>query len=1037
MKDNLFVLTQRDRDRLSRAVERAESAPPPAMIPRIPQKPQQAPDAFWALPPCETGLPAATRNPDGTISPGSAICCLFNHEDGKLVPIFDGGGAPYRVTVLNGYTRTANDYIQVFLHKNGTWTNERPDLIVESTTTTTTTTFDPNNPNTGVISPCSGDCLWVANSSLAWTGPFGGCANTTTTTTSTTTTTTGAPTTTTTGSPTTTTTVAPCEKGPCRLVCATTPAPGGTTSWPPAPLSAYKYQVQGANCSAPCTCYGAGDPCYVLGAEIDSLCVYVTTTTAGPTTTTTTGAPVGQSACGDAAAKLGAPVAGVYRAAAYLENLFGWSVCQDCPSGKVPLNPLSAGSATSYTGEGIQVHESPCIATPCSAATVTTGPETAVYQAFSFDNQIWHWVTSGNEQTASIVRYDDEKFAANFFLCKSCPPGKRPLLPPSPWLYFDPSRNKATEVSPGIYSYETTCVSGPDCADCLNYKPTNGDSLFGATTTTTTTRGPVTTPQPTTTPPCGCTPPDYCPAVNGECVRTACVPGGASATTPACPTTTSGPGTWCWDGRQMCNCNGTTTTAAPTTSGPATTPFPACGGTCSVQFDRFGRFTYLSTCPPGPCACNWIGSGPCGTVITGNCLPVTTIGPPPPCICAGGCLFYATWSWSSNGPVWSPLISLGQGAAATCQLLSNIPGNPCDVLRAPPCTCPAPSTPPQDICDTISTPCGGGYAPCDCCTTQPCEKYCTFKGNSTGGWTKINDPCPTTCPCPAYPPSHSRSDCDMIRYRCGSNVPTTLPPPTSTSTTTTTRGACCQYSNVGSSYCTQLSLPDCIAANGSWYSGACNTTRCPPGTTTTTTTPALGACCQWQNGVYIRCYYVTRAICEMPGPGFWTVWKGAGTSCSLAICQGTTTTTTSTTPAPGACCQWTLGENGWEYNGCSQVATHSECNNLGGVWHGPGSICDNVCEPGVCWSCVLGYPYCSPSTKATCGGVFVLGGVCNSPPPTVPNCANSYCCNTSTGVCSAIPGACSPGTVPVADCQFCNITTTSNPFTTTPAPPAL
>jgi hypothetical protein len=87
--------------------------------------------------------------------------------------------------------------------------------------------------------------------------------------------------------------VIPCESVRCRLRCvaATTPAPVGTTSWPPAPSTGYVYQVIGTTCGPPCSCFGAGDPCFYLNGEIDSRCVYVVTTTPGPTTTTTTGGP--------------------------------------------------------------------------------------------------------------------------------------------------------------------------------------------------------------------------------------------------------------------------------------------------------------------------------------------------------------------------------------------------------------------------------------------------------------------------------------------------------------------------------------------------------------------------------------------------------------------------------------------------------------------------------------------------------------------------------------------------------------------------
>ena len=141
MDSKHYVLSKDDLKTIGRSLREQHGAPPPAMIPNSHPDYLSAPDAYWALPPCETGLPAAVRNSDGSITPGIALCCLYKDdpEQDRLLPVLDPVGLPFRVEVHNHYVRVANDYVQVWRHKNGTWMNERPELIVESTVTTTTT----------------------------------------------------------------------------------------------------------------------------------------------------------------------------------------------------------------------------------------------------------------------------------------------------------------------------------------------------------------------------------------------------------------------------------------------------------------------------------------------------------------------------------------------------------------------------------------------------------------------------------------------------------------------------------------------------------------------------------------------------------------------------------------------------------------------------------------------------------------------------------------------------------------------------------
>jgi hypothetical protein len=190
MDNKHYVLTEKDRRVLDNLHGESKAAPPPAMLPASQGQYLAAPDVYWALPPCETGLPAATRLSDGSVRPGLARCCLYRSDDDldKLVPVLDPTGIPFRIEVRNHYFRVGNDFVQVWRHKNGTWTNERPELVSESTATTTTAA-----PNAVAVDPlCQGECIFIAEAAtgggFAWKSPVGGCANTTTTTTTTTTT---------------------------------------------------------------------------------------------------------------------------------------------------------------------------------------------------------------------------------------------------------------------------------------------------------------------------------------------------------------------------------------------------------------------------------------------------------------------------------------------------------------------------------------------------------------------------------------------------------------------------------------------------------------------------------------------------------------------------------------------------------------------------------------------------------------------------------------------------------------------------------
>lgn len=894
MDNKHYVLTERDRRLLDNQHREAAAAPPPAMLPSSSHQYTKAPDVYWALPPCETGFPAATRNSDGSITPGVAVCCLYRSdtEQDKLAPVLDAVGLPFRIVVKNHYMRVGNDFVQVWRHKNGTWSNERPELVVESTATTTTT----GGPV--VVNPvCQGDCLWIAelngSGQPVWKStPLGGCANTTTSTTTTTTTTT------TTGTTVTTTTTTPqpdpCSSTPCRLRCVaatTTSPPGGTTSWPPQPSTGFVYQAIGTTCAPACKCFGAGDPCYLLNGEIDSRCVYVTTTTAGPTTTTTTGGPIsGPQTCNMANTLLGSPAAGTYRTATLKGLATGWIVCQDCPDGEFPLFPRGSKDLIDPDPNGpVIVHDSPCGRSPCALNQSAYTANKAVYRALPLPDQNWYW--GSKPDSDKIIQSTSDKFLANWQVCQACGPGLRPANPPPSWLFFEEGRNPAgvgVSASDGMYLYETSCVAGPPCDVCPQaYVGDPGSS------TTTTTANP--TPRPTTTqPPCGCIPPNFCPTVNNECVRTQCVPGGATSSTPSCPTTTTGPNQ-CWDStnNRMCVCGSTTTTTSTTTT---QTP---CLGTCAA--------VYYSGLPGGPnsgwirtgecssgCNCTAVTTGnpPCGTVVTGSCQPYTTGTTAAPCTgCRGSCLYFS--GISSTNPIqyyWLYVPNYDgcrptRGDSLNCSYPQGCFGESVwnDFPRI--CVCSgAPSAPPSSVCDIVEVPCKFlCNSECACCTTQACDKFCTFKGNGTGGWTKINDPCPTTCPCPQYPPTNSQSDCDMRQYRCGSSVPTTQ-------TTTTT------------------------------------------GTTTSTTTPGPGACCYGDGTCSFGPYSWCRGV---------AVFQGAGVTCASVTCPQTTTSN-----PVGSCC---VGSGGTGVGStCVGNVLRSYCDYLNGQFHA--TPCSSLPSSAACYS---------------------------------------------------------------------------------------
>jgi len=1034
MDNKYYVLTAKDRRILDDLQREQSIAPPPAMLPNSSKNYVAAPDVYWALPPCETGLPAATRNSDGSITPGVAICCLFKYDgdSDRVVPILNPVGLPFHIVVRNHYTRVANDYVQVWRHKNGAWTNERPELVVDSQATTTTTSV----PGAVTAAPaCQGECIWIAKpvgSGYGWGEPTGGCSNVTTTTTTSTTTTTTT-TSTTTGTTTTTTTTTrppnPCEANVCRLRCVAVPAtttttagPGTstTTAWPPAPATGYSYQVIGTACNSPCNCFGAGDPCYLLDGEIESKCVYVTTTTAGPTTSTTTPGPIaGPQTCDIANTQLGAPTAGSYRAATLKSFPEGWVVCQDCPSGEFPLYPRgSKDLIDSSPSSQVIVHDSPCGRDPCSLNNTAYTSGKAIYRAFSLQDQYWYW--GSKEGSDDIINSTETKFLANWIICQACGPGLRPAVPPPAWLFFDSGNPSSVSISTadGMYIYETSCIAGSACATCEMSHVGDVEDSVPPITTSTTTASP--TPRPTTTrPPCGCAPPPYCPTISGECSRTECGPG-LAGTTPVCPvSTTSGPNQ-CWDGTKICSCNtttgttGTTTTAIPNCGNPTTT-LPPCGQ-CTFLASQigFGQIGWVQTefCNSG-CFCS-PPAGPasiCGGTATSPCVrptpPETTA--PPPCVCTGACGWYSISLGGGNyGWALGYNTCLSNWCACNCSSPNSTPGNICQQTETP-CVTPPTLPPATTTCYPGQPPASTTPNPgCECCTTQACEKYCIFKGNASGSWTKIEDPCPTTCPCPQYPTSRSESDCDFRRYRCGTVLPTTPPPTTTTGTTGTTTttpapGACC-----AGGVCSVISFRACQLAGGVFQGGGTNCTGVVCTTTTTTTANPVGICCVGNagTGTGSTCIGNTlKSYCDYLNGQFI-----AGITCATAgahLCAPTTTTTSSPT---GRCC--------YGANSCA-TNTKSQCDALSGVWTSGLDCFSNPCTGRCCsisgydeidgilvprWACVSG------QTQAWCNnasGAWTMNTACTDMYPF--GCAGTTTTTTTTTTAAPLGRCCIAG----------------------------
>jgi len=1039
-----FLLSESDRRELAAILSQQRSAPPPHPN-ATPQKPvYEEGDSYWALPPCETGLPAAEMI-DGKLKTIGVQCCAFRHVWGQdeMQPMLDVAGNPVRITVFNYYTRPENGLIQVYKHKDGSWTNEKPDRTTGSESRAITT---PPPGFTDVDAGCEGDCYWQADQNGVWQSPTGGCQNSTSTTSTTTTSLNPNQPGTTRYPPQPATTPSPCIKTKCTLVCidtSTTPAPDEYGV--PVPYVAFRYALKdGSVCPAGCTCYGLGDPCFLVEGELVSNCIG-----AGPTTTSTTTPNPNAPPCEEADFIFGTVPPNYFRAARKRNGTGTWEQCADCPERTVPLFPLGGEKYRRHDWERLaDVYETPCVKSPCVESDTLGNPDRlVVYRAYHWDQQVANW---GWQVGEKFYDYPNKRFKANWFLCSGCEGSSRPQVPPPFWIYENENRNLNSGITydpvSNTYYYYTTCTAGMPCDTCkraptrTQYDFQGPDDLAPPTTTnTTTTGGPTTTPNPF----CGCSRPDYCP-VPFECTRTVCsktaaevFPSGASQTTvpppsslPCFPsnTTTSGP---------------TTSTSAPSTTNAPNQCIGASGQLCICATSTAPPSG--GTCPPDFCA-QFAGNPICPTIVCVECPPPPDNPNPPDPPCSGSC-YWVGHCAPNDGCFW---VWIGAGGFLnTSYGLCSVGG----------CVCPVPTGTPTcgeekwtscfDNRPPTSTTTGGPTTtpePCGCCRTttpNPClVGSCRYSGNSSGGWTLRRNSCRTACPCPpASAITIPGTPCDTLVIECGGSPPTR--PPTSTTSTTTacppaippgpTQKCCFRYQGQPAGFwsCTVVQYPCLCQAGARGPQGSiiteayltsdpdCSTGgACGP-----TSTPAPGACCltffQGTAPPVIQCVSAPdTAACAALGGSF----RGAGTNCSSDPCSTTTTTagptttttagptTTTTTNNPGANCCFYASSPAYCVAGYGSV----NCVNDGGL------------VVSSCAGCFTASPGGTTTTGAPTTTTTLPPGVTTTPNP----CDSCYASNCG---CSTGPSViCPPGEQ--FSCDVCGCGTTT---TTTGAPPPL
>jgi hypothetical protein len=964
-----YLLSDADRQELARILSKERSAPPPNPIQERAKFQPQEGDTYYALPPCETGIPAADWHTGAPVAIGIQ-CCLFRRtpftvfdadkQQHELEQMFDAVGHPVRVTVFNYTPTDVIQHVPVHKLKDGTWITSASEFNLERfggrPGSGTSTTLPPRQRDAS----CEGDCFFQADGDGVWEAPIGGCRNGTTTSTTTGTSTTGSPTTTFTARRPGTTRypdnvpqaeLFKCTNTKCLLVCKEVTTTGTPTTHPfqvPAPVIKYRYELSPDSdiCPAGCTCYGLGDPCYLVEGELASSCIGTLATSS--TTTTTTPSP-DATACEEAEFIFGTVPPNFMRKARKQGADNEWEVCQPCDeaNGYVPLFPTGDFYRRHDWRTLATVYESPCVLDPNFNKEVRQIPRFYVgrYRAFHIDQQreFWGWQIPGVQDDPINGR-----FTANWFRLPELG-SKRPSVSPPFWIYPN-----SVPLTPEGYGYVFNDQKGlfehpPESR--LAGTTVNGFVLYDIPTNTyifyvtayedeqqfncdlcsrapsrrkweyqgpseedpnpTTTGSPTsTTSTTTTTPPCGCERPSFC-GKPYECIRTACVRGGnvvdgnyGTTRQPQLP----------------CFPDSTTTTQTPTstTPNPGTTNMP---GQC---YDSYGTLCNCtpsqppqtqppsgSTCPPGY---SLVSSG--DICVRPFCVEVRPPGQPGttsiPLPCTGLCDWIGVAS-SGSSFAWKLVTNgcaLGIGGGCSCIAPTSEPGA-CGATAVTGCFSPEPPLPPPRP----------PRPPCDCCTnapttttSDPCPTgICRYTSTVSNTWVLRESTCPNRCACPpASSVNRSISGaCDTITVPCGFVFP---PPPTTTPPTTTPGpGACCLRTVWGTYACigTVSDNANCQSyvtnyphayESATFYPGrncsgpqAINCSEQNTSTTSTTPAPLAGTCC----AVFaIGTGAPTMSCFTAQSPGmcasFGGTFLGPGVDCATNPCAAVTSTTTTT-----------------------------------------------------------------------------------------------------------------------------------------------
>lgn len=543
-----YTLTAADRKAVGKLLSQVRSEPPRPAYPSQPWALTKTAESLWALPPCQIGLPGALLRDDGGIDAIGVSCCIFkqNKTNGKLEQMFDSNNLPIRYMVYNHYTISTNQLVQIFQHKDGHWSNERPERVVNVAPPTST-----QRPTQGDFTEatCEGECISFSDGNGNWAWPQGGCQNRPTTTTNTTTT--SVPTSTTPApnrccingecfgygqaycearggafgdcdTLNCTTTLPPCYDTKCYLKCeraypATPTDPGLFYVEDPDSLivgespCALAQEAVGAD-PAGCNCYGIGDPCFVEDGLIESLCIgearSTTTTTPSPETLV----PPGSDLCLVALEFLQGELSPEEFAELTSEGDWyvtrngsgNWTQCQACSdvnAALVPNTELGGGRLISISvpyGTGAQANVYPALtvhATGCSRnSCLALGQVADIYDGFAAYGME---VPNGDEIVLNGPNATSTWYYNQWQECQACEGSSRPAVAPPFYMAHELSQQTGTNlsVSPNGsgYMYYSECVQGIRCDACaMGEIDINGRRIGGPRTQpiATTTPGP-------------------------------------------------------------------------------------------------------------------------------------------------------------------------------------------------------------------------------------------------------------------------------------------------------------------------------------------------------------------------------------------------------------------------------------------------------------------------------------------------------------------------------------------------------------------